>query len=80
VRAAKFREETPRKGGGLAIKDRNTALQQYADKSWVPQAQSLKKFEAFSAKNMEISAYFSGLVALYEAFVQCGKTLVLPWR
>jgi hypothetical protein len=29
-RAAKFREETPRKGGGFAIKDRNTALQQYA--------------------------------------------------
>jgi hypothetical protein len=30
-RAAKFREETPRKGGGLAIKDRDTALQQYAE-------------------------------------------------
>jgi hypothetical protein len=30
-RAAKFREETPRKGGGLAIEDRNTALQQYAE-------------------------------------------------
>jgi len=29
-RAAKFREETPRKGGGFAIEDRNTALQQYA--------------------------------------------------
>ena len=28
-RAAKFREETPRKGGGFAIKDRDTALQQY---------------------------------------------------
>jgi hypothetical protein len=28
--AAKFREETPRKGGGLAIEDRDTALQQYA--------------------------------------------------
>jgi hypothetical protein len=25
--AAKFREETPRKGGGFAIEDRNTALQ-----------------------------------------------------
>jgi hypothetical protein len=32
--AAKFREETPRKGGGLAIEDRDTALQQYAEK-WV---------------------------------------------
>jgi hypothetical protein len=31
TRAAKFREETPRKGGGLAIKDRDTALQQYAE-------------------------------------------------
>jgi hypothetical protein len=31
--AAKFREETPRKGGGFAIKDRNTALQQYAEKT-----------------------------------------------
>jgi hypothetical protein len=30
--AAKFREETPRKGGGFAIGDRNTALQQYAEK------------------------------------------------
>ena len=30
--AAKFREETPRKGGGFAIEDRNTALQQYAEK------------------------------------------------
>jgi len=31
--AAKFREETPRKGGGFAIEDRNTALQQYAEKA-----------------------------------------------
>jgi hypothetical protein len=30
-RAAKFREETPRKGGGLAIQDRDTALQQYEE-------------------------------------------------
>jgi len=30
-RAAKFREETPRKGGGFAIKDRDTALQQYEE-------------------------------------------------
>jgi len=29
-RAAKFREETPRKGGSFAIEDRDTALQQYA--------------------------------------------------
>ncbi len=31
TRAAKFREEPPRKGGGFAIGDRNTALQQYAE-------------------------------------------------
>jgi hypothetical protein len=30
-RAAKFREETPRKGGGFAIEDRDTALQQYGE-------------------------------------------------
>jgi hypothetical protein len=29
--AAKFREETPRKGGGFAVRDRNAALQQYAE-------------------------------------------------
>jgi len=37
--AAKFREEPPRKGGGFAIgRDRNTALQQYAEKQIWPQA------------------------------------------
>jgi hypothetical protein len=40
--AAKFREETPRKGGGFAVKDRNTALQQYAQKPGFRQA--LKKY------------------------------------
>jgi hypothetical protein len=40
-RAAKFREETPRKGGGLAIKDRDTALQQYAEDGLCPQGQSI---------------------------------------
>jgi hypothetical protein len=38
-RAAKFREETPRKGGGFAIKDRNTALQQYVGMGFCTQAQ-----------------------------------------
>jgi hypothetical protein len=37
-RAAKFREETPRKGGGFAIKDRNTALQQYDGTTFYTQA------------------------------------------
>src|ERR1700760_1700970 len=40
-RAAKFREETPRKGGGLAIEDRNTALQQYGEKAFAAQAEFL---------------------------------------
>jgi len=78
--AAKFREETPRKGGGFAIEDRNTALQQYADKKPCLQAQSIKNFPVFSAKNMEISAYFSSPLALSEAFVQRSKTLVPHWR
>jgi hypothetical protein len=39
TRAAKFREETPRKGGGLAIKDRDTALQQYEEETFCTQAQ-----------------------------------------
>jgi hypothetical protein len=39
-RAAKFREETPRKGGGLAIKDRDTALQQYEGTRFCLQAKS----------------------------------------
>jgi hypothetical protein len=46
MRAAKFREETPRKGGGLAIKDRDTALQQYAETPICTQApkQTLRNF------------------------------------
>jgi hypothetical protein len=48
--AAKFREETPRKGGGFAIEDRNTALQQYADKLIWPQAQNSKKLRHFWPK------------------------------
>jgi hypothetical protein len=42
-RAAKFREETPRKGGGLAIEDRDTALQQYAE---IPAAAQVRKNRA----------------------------------
>jgi hypothetical protein len=41
--AAKFREETPRKGGGLAIEDRDTALQQYAEVPIV--LQELNRFQ-----------------------------------
>jgi hypothetical protein len=48
VRAAKFREETPRKGGGFAIEDRNTALQQYADIRPVAQARKIWRGQEFS--------------------------------
>ena len=36
--AAKFREETPRKGGGVAMGDRDTALQQYGEMGFCTQA------------------------------------------
>jgi len=48
--AAKFREETPRKGGGFAIEDRDTALQQYADKLSRLQALNQKKIWLFPRK------------------------------
>jgi len=44
--AAKFREETPRKGGGFAIEDRNTALQQYAETQLCVQAQKARHCHA----------------------------------
>jgi hypothetical protein len=43
--AAKFREETPRKGHGMAIKDRDTALQQYARANLKSQVLIFKKIE-----------------------------------
>jgi hypothetical protein len=57
--AAKFREETPRKGGGFAIEDRNTALQQYADKSLRLQAQNSKKIRYFWRKQWEFQPVFA---------------------
>jgi hypothetical protein len=56
--AAKFREETPRKGGGFAIEDRNTALQQYADKTPCLQVQSLKKSRRFPRKTWKFQPIF----------------------
>src|ERR1700690_4133057 len=60
--AAKFREETPRKGGGLAIKDRDTALQQYEEKPLFVQAQkgdfSKKLFRGKAGKISKSSALF----------------------
>ena len=56
--AAKFREETPRKGGGFAIKDRYTALQQYAEMNFCTQASkhTLASFTPRkSSKNTDIA-------------------------
>jgi hypothetical protein len=52
--AAKFREETPRKGGGFAIKDRNTALQQYAETRFCTQVQKANFAKIFSAESLAI--------------------------
>jgi hypothetical protein len=43
--AAKFREETPRKGHGMAIKDRDTALQQYGRAAPPAQANFFAEFK-----------------------------------
>src|SRR5271156_2349331 len=56
--AAKFREETPRKGGGLAIKDRDTALQQYGEKPFSVQAQKHIFRKIFTAETLEKSLRF----------------------
>jgi len=52
-RAAKFREETPRKGGGITITDRNTALQQYAETQFCPQVQNAPKLRHSPAETLE---------------------------
>ena len=52
-RAAKFREETPRKGGGLAIKDRDTALQQYAEVQPCPQGTKHNSSRQNAAETLE---------------------------
>ncbi|HEY8253872.1 MAG TPA: hypothetical protein VIG39_04480 [Rhizomicrobium sp.] len=54
-RAAKFREETPRKGGGFAIKDRNTALQQYAGTGICLQASTYNHSRQNAAESLEKS-------------------------
>jgi hypothetical protein len=51
-RAAKFREETPRKGGGFAIEDRNTALQQYEEDPICLQGQSGRRLYQNAAENL----------------------------
>jgi hypothetical protein len=54
-RAAKFREETPRKGGGFAIEDRNTALQQYAGTGLCLQALRYNHSRQNAAETLEKS-------------------------
>ncbi|HEX4271189.1 MAG TPA: hypothetical protein VHZ32_07370, partial [Rhizomicrobium sp.] len=73
-RAAKFREETPRKGGGLAIKDRNTALQQYAEVVVFLQAIKYNYSRQNAAEMLEKSvaiALFLIRVPPPSAYVQC---------
>ena len=71
--AAKFREETPRKGGGVAIEDRNTALQQYEETRPCPQAQNYNHSRQNAAEMLEKSVTFAhfitGLLPL-AAYVQ----------
>ena len=73
-RAAKFREETPRKGGGLAIKDRDTALQQYEETRPCPQAQNYNHSRQNTSEMLEKSVTFvhfiTGLLPL-AAYVRC---------
>jgi hypothetical protein len=52
-RAAKFREETPRKGGGLAIKDRDTALHQYEEIQPHPQGTKYNNSRQNAAETLE---------------------------
>jgi hypothetical protein len=52
-RAAKFREETPRKGGGFAIEDRDTALQQYGEVPICPQGQNATRLYQNAAETLE---------------------------
>jgi len=56
-RAAKFREETPRKGGGLAIKDRDTALQQYEEVAVWLQGTKYNNSRQNAAESLEKLSY-----------------------
>jgi UDP-2,3-diacylglucosamine pyrophosphatase LpxH len=58
-RAAKFREETPRKGGGFAIKDRDTALQQYEEVATCLQETKYNYSRQNAAEKLEKSVTFA---------------------
>jgi hypothetical protein len=80
-RAAKFREETPRKGGGFAIRDRNTALQQYEEVPIYPQEQirlCLYQNAAETLIKSSISALFRAVLLLPAAIVHCTKPSQSP--
>jgi hypothetical protein len=73
-RAAKFREETPRKGGGLAIEDRDTALQQYAGTGLCLQAAMYNDSRQNAAESLEKSVTFARIFSPLlppSAFVHC---------
>ena len=75
-RAAKFREETPRKGGGFAIADRNAALQQYAELPACPQVCFMALPATKAPQNRRKSgnrARFCAVLLPPSAFVHCTK-------
>ena len=72
-RAAKFREETPRKGGGFAIKDRDTALQQYEETRSRLQGTKYNNSRQNAAERLEKSVTIALILAALlppSAFVQ----------
>jgi len=72
--AAKFREETPRKGGGFAIEDRNTALQQYAGTGLCLQVAMYNDSRQNAAESLEKSVKFARIFSRLlppSAFVHC---------
>ena len=75
-RAAKFREETPRKGGGLAIKDCDTALQQYEETPTCLQGTKYNNSRQNAAERLEkcdMSALILVPLLPPAAFVRCSS-------
>ena len=62
-RAAKFREETPRKGGGIAIRERNAALQQYAGNPICMQGAKTGYFRQNAAEILEKYVIVANILA-----------------
>jgi hypothetical protein len=75
--AAKFREETPRKGGGFAIEDRDTALQQYVEVSICLQGTKYNNSRQNAAESLEknvINALILTRLLPVSALVHCSDT------